>query len=778
MMKLKFFLFIIICPLFTFSQFSEKKIYDISKISSPLKIKIDGVFNDLAWQDINLANDFIQLSPNNGAKERPNQKTEVKLCYDDKYLYIAAKLLDNAPDSILKELSSRDDKQKNCDLFAIYLNPYNNGQMEYSFAVTAAGVQIDSKISSGNEDQSWNAVWNSSVKINKEGWNVEIAIPFSSLRFPDNNKSWALNIARTIRRYREDYSWNPIDVSFQNYSIQSGLLDGIKNINSPIRLSFMPYSSLYFESYNGIKEYPNNFGMDLKYGINESFTLDMTLVPDFGQAASDAQVLNLSPFEVKYEEKRQFFNEGIELFNIGGEMFYSRRVQDDLLNATKISGRTNKGLGIATLNAVTNKTDDKPLTNFNVLIFDKALKNNSSISFMNTHMVQNGPSRDANVSGLFAKINNEENTRVFGANLKLSQEFEGANITRGFAGMLAVGKTSGKYQYELFSSFEDDKYNPNDLGFLYSNNSITNGINLGYFQTSENKRFINSDINLQVRHETLFTDNKFTDLNLELESKVTLKRYLTIFARIKASPYEEVDYYEARTNNLFNPLKRSKYIYIGSWVSSDYRKKIAIDIGGGGAISPLYSGYMYRLRISPRIRFNDKLSLRYILSIKNRYNDIGFVKDTILENQENYEPIFGIRNTYMVTNVLSASYIVNNKISFNLKLRYHLDQVENLKFKTLDDNGYLNDVNNQLAFVDETNINYSTWTSDINFSWWFAPGSQVKLVWKNAVDNQTNLLRNNWSENIEDSFNLPLQNSVSLKVIYYLDYLYFKRSKK
>ena len=104
--------------------------------------------------------------------------------------------------------------------------------------------------------------------------------------------------------------------------------------------------------------------------------------------------------------------------------------------------------------------------------------------------------------------------------------------------------------------------------------------------------------------------------------------------------------------------------------------------------------------------------------------------------------------------------------------------MENLKFKTLDDNGYLNDVNNQLAFVDETNINYSTWTSDINFSWWFAPGSQVKLVWKNAVDNQTNLLRNNWSENIEDSFNLPLQNSVSLKVIYYLDYLYFKRSKK
>lgn len=776
-MKLKFFLFIIICPLFTFSQFSEKKIYDIAKVKISQKIKIDGIFNDLAWQDLDLANNFVQISPNNGAKERSNQKTQVKLCFDNKYFYVAAKLFDNAPDSILKELSSRDDKEKNCDVFAIYLNPYNNGKMEYSFAVTAAGVQVDSKISSGNEDQSWNAVWSSSVKITKNGWNVEMAIPFSSLRFTNDNKSWSLNIARSIRRYREDYSWNPIDVTFPNYALQSGLLDGIKNINSPIRLSFMPYSSLYFESYNGIKEFPNNFGMDLKYGINESFTLDMTLIPDFGQAASDAQVLNLSPFEVKYEEKRQFFNEGVELFNIGGEMFYSRRVQDDLLNATKISGRTKKGLGIAALNAITNNTDDKPLTNYNVIIFDKVLKNNSSVSFMNTHMVQKGSSRDANVSGLFTKINNKENTRVFGANLKLSQEFEGANISRGFAGMLAVGKTSGTYQYELFRSFEDDKYNPNDLGFLYSNNSITNGINLGYFQTSENKRFINSRIGLELHHETLFTDNKFTNLNIELESKVTLKKYLTIFAKCEVSPYEEVDYYEARTDNLESPLNKSKYIYLGSWISSDYRKKLAIDIGGGGSINPLYSGYMYRLRIAPRIRFNDKLSLRYILSIKNKYNDIGFVTDTILGNQEKYEPIFGLRNTFMVTNVLSASYIVNNKISFNLKLRYHIDQVENLKFKTLDNNGYLNDVFDQSVFEDESNINYSTWTSDVNFSWWFAPGSQIKLVWKNAVDNQTNLLRNNWSENIEDSFNLPLQNSVSLKVIYYLDYLYFQSKK-
>ena len=105
--------------------------------------------------------------------------------------------------------------------------------------------------------------------------------------------------------------------------------------------------------------------MDLKYGINESFTLDMTLIPDFGQVSSDAEVLNLSPFEVKYQEKRQFFNEGTELFNKGEEMFYSRRVQDDLLNASKVSGRTKNGLGVAILNALSNKTNENSLTNYN-----------------------------------------------------------------------------------------------------------------------------------------------------------------------------------------------------------------------------------------------------------------------------------------------------------------------------------------------------------------------------------------------------------------------------
>lgn len=763
---------LIIIPFITFGQFSEKKVYNIQKIkNSP---KIDGELDDPIWRNLEIAKNFSQISPNNGNPERINQRTEVKICYDSKNIYFGVMMYDNSPDSILKELSKRDQENKNFDAFGIFIEPFNDAQVEYNFMVTAAGVQIDRKFSKTGIDETWDAVWNSAVNINKVGWIAEFSIPFSQLRFPQNNKPWAINMAREIRRYRETYSWNPIDVKYDNFALQAGLIKGIKNIDSPIRLSFMPYASIYADIYNGETTFPYNYGIDLKYGINESFTLDMTLIPDFGQVASDAMVLNLSPFEVKYEEKRQFFNEGTELFNKGGDMFYSRRLQDDLLNASKITGRSKQGLGVAVLNAITNKTEQEPLTNYNVMILDQSLGNGSFISLMNTNMIQDGNFKDANVTGIFSRINNKENSHAYVGEIKMSQEFTGSEITKGYAGMLGILKTSGNYQYNLYSLIEDDKYNSNDLGFLYSNNEITNGMILKYHQFNKSKRFVDFTSSLEIAHQTLFTEQKFVNLEIELEARGTLRNYTTISMRANINPYEKNDFYEARTNDLLHPVRRSKSINGGGWISTDYRNKIAIDMGGGGSIDPLYDGYSYRWRISPRYRVNDKISFRYVLSIKNQYNDIGFVindtSDMYIEPpQVNY--IFARRNTNMITNVLSANYILSNKIDLSIKLRYHLDQVRNIEFKLLGDDGYLY----QSEYNGNHNINYTTWTSDIAFNWWFAPGSQISLVWKNGIDNESDILINHWNENLKESFSLAQQNSLSLKVIYYLDYLYLRK---
>ncbi|MEC7864215.1 MAG: carbohydrate binding family 9 domain-containing protein [Bacteroidota bacterium] len=234
-------------PLLTFSQFSDKKVYNIKEIQNPPKI--DGELNDKVWADLKIAKNFSQISPNNGTPERQHQKTEVKICYDSKNIYFGVMMYDNAPDSILQELSKRDEENKNFDAFGIFIEPFNDAQVEYNFMVTAAGVQVDRKFSKTGIDETWDAVWNSAVNINNKGWVVEFSIPFSQLRFPEANKPWAINMAREIRRYRETYSWNPIDVNYDDFALQAGLLEGIKDVNSPLRLSFMPYASIYAYMY-------------------------------------------------------------------------------------------------------------------------------------------------------------------------------------------------------------------------------------------------------------------------------------------------------------------------------------------------------------------------------------------------------------------------------------------------------------------------------------------------------------------------------------------------
>ncbi|MCK5775666.1 MAG: carbohydrate binding family 9 domain-containing protein, partial [Bacteroidales bacterium] len=308
------------------SAFSQTNKKTISTNRVDLPPTIDGILDEASWQNTTPASNFIMLNPGDGTPERENQKSLVYILYDNSAIYIGAQMLDNEPDKILKELGQRDDDDKNADLFIFSINPYNDGQQVFNFMVTAAGVQIDTKYADGDEDSNWNAVWDSEVKIDDKGWVVEMKIPYSELRFPEQEEQvWGLNILRKIKRTNEEYTWNYIDKKVGEYTQHYGELHGIKNIKPPVRLSFMPYVSGIAENYDSNSNFRYNGGMDLKYGINESFTLDMTLIPDFSQTAYDEEVLNLSPFEIRYDENRQFFTEGTEMFSKGG-LFYSRRI--------------------------------------------------------------------------------------------------------------------------------------------------------------------------------------------------------------------------------------------------------------------------------------------------------------------------------------------------------------------------------------------------------------------------------------------------------------------
>lgn len=271
------------------------------------------------------------------------------------------------------------------DYVGVVLDTYNDKINAVGFYLTPLGEQYDAKYSStSGEDDSWNAVWDGEAQLQVDGWTFEMRIPYSALRFVSkDNQTWGLNITRNRKKSGRQFMWNPVDPNVNGFINQEGQWTGIEKIKSPVRLSFSPYFSTYANHYPNVdsklEDWTSSFngGVDVKYGISDAFTLDMTLVPDFGQVQSDNKVLNLTPFEVRYNENRPFFTEGTELFS-KGNLFYSRRVggepihvgdvydqlganedvinnplQSKLINATKVSGRTKKGFGLGVFNAIT-----------------------------------------------------------------------------------------------------------------------------------------------------------------------------------------------------------------------------------------------------------------------------------------------------------------------------------------------------------------------------------------------------------------------------------------
>jgi hypothetical protein len=173
------------------------------------------------------------------------------------------------------------------------------------------------------EDYSWDAIWTSKSRINDNGWVVEMKIPYAALRFTNNKiQTWGINFVRDIKRENAIYSWTNVDNKVGNIIQQAGILEGIENVKTPTRLFLMPYSSFYLNA-NGTQKTIGTLkgGMDIKYGINDAFTLDAILIPDFGQTKYDDKILNLGPFEQQFNENRAFFTEGTDLFNKGNLLY-------------------------------------------------------------------------------------------------------------------------------------------------------------------------------------------------------------------------------------------------------------------------------------------------------------------------------------------------------------------------------------------------------------------------------------------------------------------------
>ena len=774
----------------------NKKVVSAQRIKSPPKI--DGILDENIWNNLNPAKEFIMTEPYNGKLERITEKSEVYIVYDDNAIYFGAKLYDQNAHLILEEFGARDDKNKNADMFEIWLNPFNDGINQFNFGVTAAGVQFDGIFNGQSLDMNWDAVWESEITKNNKGWFIEIKIPYSAIRFPRIDvQEWGLNMVRGIRRYREFYSWNFVDIEQEIKSNQDGKLIGINNITPPIRLSFNPYTSFYLENYENNSETYFNGGLDLKYGISENFTLDMTLIPDFGQARSDDYVLNTSPYEIRYNENRPFFTEGVELFNKAG-LFYSRRIGQvpsieindnetiinnpssiGILNATKISGRNKNGLALGLFNAVTNKTyvtieseefnkDEllQPLTNYNLFVIDQTFNKNSSITFTNTNVNRfKNNYKKSNVSSLLLYLVDKKNKYEFGSKINLSSVTEDLEKKNGFNSLLSIKKIQGKFRFNLTNNIESDKYDHNDMGFLYDNNEISNKLSIGYYIFQPTDLMIKSNYTIDIDHEMLYKPIAYKEVAIKGQTNIIWKNRLSTGLSLRYN-FEEHDYNEARTENqvFIRPPKINSSLY----TSSDYRKRFALDTRIGLKYTEQNKNNKLYLRVSPRFRLNDNLSFIYIYVQENEKNQFGYI------SEENESTFFSKRDQLTFTNKLIIDYAINKKIFTNIILRHYWSRFENKDFYILNQDGSLAQTNSIIA---DSDINFNSWNIDLTFSYEFSPGSFLSFVWKNQLLSETHELEDSFYNNIMNTFESPMLNSFSLKATYYLDYNNLKNKK-
>jgi hypothetical protein len=375
---------------------------------------VDGRLNDAVWAAAPVAGDFVQQRPHVG--QPASQRTEARVVYDGEAVYVGIRAWDTAPDSIAAQLGRRDVTGLISDYVQVMLDSYHDRRTAFRFAVSPRGVKRDAlHYDDNSEDPTWDGVWEAQASMDSAGWSAEFRIPFSQLRYRRSagEQTWGINFIRDLARGDERSYWSPTPPGQGRFVSQFGTLTGMRGLTSPRRLELLPYTLGRVTADGGVADgdpfrdptQPSMaFGADLKYGLTSNLTLTATLNPDFGQVEADPSRVNLSAFETRFDERRPFFLEGVDVFNfgLGGSeaLFYSRRIgrqpqggvgvatayvdaptSTTILGAAKLTGRTSGGWTVGVLNAVTaeektryvlpdadgvRQTVTEPLTNYAV----------------------------------------------------------------------------------------------------------------------------------------------------------------------------------------------------------------------------------------------------------------------------------------------------------------------------------------------------------------------------------------------------------------------------
>jgi len=350
-------------------------------------VAIDGTLDDAAWSRAAVGSGFLQKEPVEGAPAR--ERTEVRVLFDDAAIYVGARMFDSEPHTIARQLVRRDD-EGNADWFAVGFDPRQDRRTAYVFIVSAANVQRDQYVyNDADDDEAWDAVWQSAVHLDSLGWTVEVRIPLSQIRYETSSgeQTWGVNFARGRIGSNEETHFALMSQLQRGIVSQFGTLTGIRTDRTARRIEMRPYAlgGAQFDPvepgnpFEDGSKATRRAGIDMRYGLGSSFTLDATINPDFGQVEADPAVINLTAFETFFQERRPFFVEDARIFDFalsGGSnrLFYGRRIgrsptgrapagadhvdlpeSATILGAAKLTGRTTGGLSVGAIAALTDQ---------------------------------------------------------------------------------------------------------------------------------------------------------------------------------------------------------------------------------------------------------------------------------------------------------------------------------------------------------------------------------------------------------------------------------------
>ncbi len=390
-------IYLIVCCFFNFSPAiqaqktnAEYRLH-IRRTTSP--VTIDGKIDEDAWKNTDIAKDFFMVLPEDTGKAE--QLSEVRMCYDDKHIYLAATFYNNPVGPYYVESLRRDFSFGKNDNFLIFIDPFNNQTTGFSFGANAAGAQWDGTMNNGSKvDLNWDSKWISKVKRDQDKWVLEMAVPFKSIRYKKGVKEWGINFSRLDLKSSEKSSWTPIPRQFPTASLAySGVL--VWDEAPPptgVNYSIIPYvlGSANNNSNENTTDYDTKIGGDVKFALSSALNLDLTINPDFSQVEVDQQIVNLDRFELFYPERRQFFLENADLFaNFGYaniRPFFSRRIglEVPIHAGVRLSGNLNENwrMGLMDMQTASDDETGLPSQNFAAVSFQRKVFSQSSLGFM------------------------------------------------------------------------------------------------------------------------------------------------------------------------------------------------------------------------------------------------------------------------------------------------------------------------------------------------------------------------------------------------------------